>query len=424
MSDSSPPPPQRPEERVARATTLASRERIRLLVSQRGRGSQRSGNRGQSANFRRRLFNSGGTPNPPEQPETPPFKMGSDPIPTAVLNALSPGKQAALHAWARTAVAPVINLPTVRVRQANINIKIPNYDPLRKTATGYLEEVEAYFKSQGVEEAEFLEVVSTVLEDHTISWLRSKRVIGYTWAQFKADFTARFDGVAAQQRRQNYLVTRKQREDEPVETFVWEMMDLAKQVFPTETTAESVERCRSALHPRLKVALMELTTFTAEHLIDRCQSVIQDLRALDRVEGRSSELPPMYSNERFKHFISFQQVNEASVSDRHPGSWNRGHANEGQGNDHWTSIQINQAACSSGADSRDTHVTRGSYRGPGNQGGSRHVNTTCYQCGEIGHIASHCPEVAWDEDKVNEEEVDDPEHSNNAYLNEEGGHQT
>ncbi len=383
MSDP-PPPPSPAEGRSVRATTIASRERVRLLVTKRGK------NRGRGGNSRGRPLSRGGTPNPPAAPvhaQPNLFNMTTNPIPTAVLNALSPTKKAALEAWARTATAPVFNLttPTIKIRQPNINVKIPKYDPFRKTATGYLEEVEAYFKSQGVDKAEFLEVVPTVLEDHTISWLRSKKTAGYNWDTFKTDFTARFDDVATQQRRQNYLVTRRQKEDEPVETFVWEMMDLAKQVFPTETTAASVERCRNGLNPRLKVALAELTTSTAEHLIDRCLLVIQDLRELDRVEGRRSKLPPMhsYANIRLKHKSNFQSFTPTNVNNRQPGSWNRGHQEQSSSQQSTSQSNPQPSSSTTNAYSQKQHfkqITRGTYKRPGNQGGSRHADKTCYQC--------------------------------------------
>jgi len=334
-------------------------------------------------------------------------------------------------------VAPVINIPAVRVRQPNLNIKVPKYNPFKKTATAYLEEVEAFLKNQGAVEAEFLELVPTVLEDHTISWFRSKKVAAYTWAQFKTDFEARYDNTITKQLRQNHLVTRKQRDDEPVETFVWEMMDLSKQVFPGETIAESVERCRNALHPRLKVAVGELTTSTAEHLIDRCQAVIQDLRALDRVEGRRSKLPPMhtYSNDRFKHKPHFQSSTSSFVNNRPPGNWNRGQSstNQGQSGGQQSTSQTNQQQPSSSGNAPNAYgqrqhfrmMTRGTYRRPASQNGNRnqHAEKTCYQCKKPGHIAAQCPATAFYLDNAQGEEVVDPAHQNTEDLNGQGGHQ-
>jgi hypothetical protein len=159
-------------------------------------------------------------------------------IPAEVLAQLSPTKKAALETYVRSVSTPPIN---ISMKPPSANTRIPQYDPEKQSAAVYLEQLEAYFKSQGHDEKDYLGVVPTVLEDHVNSWLRNKKTATYTWSQFKTDYKARFDGVSAQQRRQLALITRTQRDDEPVENFVWEMMELAKQVSPAEKTAESVE---------------------------------------------------------------------------------------------------------------------------------------------------------------------------------------
>ena len=204
---------------------------------------------------------------PPTPPPTIPPPLNTTTvtmsIPQAVLDALDDTQKAALEAWARCHTAPVINIPTVKVKQLNHNVKPPQYDSRKQNSTSYLDELEAYFKHQGFEIGEYVDVLPTVLPEHMKSWLRNKKVVGYNWGKFRADFAARFDSTSDKSRRQHYLATRKQRDDEPIESFIWEMMDLAKQVYPTEDEATSVQRCREALVPRLKLALGELSNPTA-----------------------------------------------------------------------------------------------------------------------------------------------------------------
>lgn len=89
-------------------------------------------------------------------------------------------------------------------------------------------------------------------------------------------------------------------------------MDLAKQVFPAETTTASVERCRQALVPRLNAALSGSTSLTSEDLIEKCSNIVADLKCYDREGRQRSQLPPIHNfsnhTHRGEHNGRFQRV--------------------------------------------------------------------------------------------------------------------
>ncbi len=360
----------------------------------------------------------------------------SAPVPPEVIAALSPTKQAALRAWAAAATAPVINIPTVRVKQLNSNLRVPTYHALKKSGSTYLEELESYFKSQGLEEADFLTALPAAVDEEIKSWYRHKRTTGYIWATFKMDFLARYDSDSYKQRRQQFLVNRKQKDNEPVEAFIWEMMDLAKQVFPIETTAASVERCRQALVPRLKVALSGSTSLTPEDLIEKCTNVIADLRCYDHERGQRSQLPPIHNysntthrggqNGRFqrggltRNYTFTRQYSNAAEPQQSSSQQQRSIPRPEQP----TSSTQNVTRSGYTNHRQFKYNTRGSYQRPTTHQSSSnpHASTKCYACKRTGHIAAQCPVTAFfmDEgDKDEDVQVTPPD--NNADLNREGG---
>src|SRR5665811_2085364 len=126
-----------------------------------------------------------------------------------------------------------------------------SYHARRMTASSYLKELEGYFSRQGVQDDKRVEVLPTVLNRETKAWFEHLRADNHdclSWDEFSTAFKDKYDSYQDKQERLNYLVTRVQKEDEPVETFIWEMMSLAKEVFETEKTKDSVRRCRDALH--------------------------------------------------------------------------------------------------------------------------------------------------------------------------------
>jgi len=352
-------------------------------------------------------------------------------VPSTVLGALSPGKQKTLQDWV-TANRVTINVPTIRVKQLNTNIKPPIFDELRKTPSTYLTELEAYLKSQGFEQVDFLDLLPSVLPDHTKSWLRAKKAASgalYTWSTFKADFSGRYDTPEQKQRRQHHLATKRQGEKEPVESFIWEMMDLAGQVYPTETTAESVQRCRDGLLPRLKLAVGELTTMTPEHLIDRCSQVVRDLRSFDKMEERKGKqpLPPMHpynkertfeGNDRPRNFHNFQ--GQRKFDDRNYSKFNQPGASQQRPSTSYQFKPKPEETKQGYANKKEfRRETRGTYGKP--PGASSHANKDCYLCKKPGHIARFCPSAGFFYGQQHADEGNQADIENkDEYLNQDG----
>lgn len=187
--------------------------------------------------------------------------------------------------------------PIVRVAKINPNVPIPTYHPYKMTASYYLLEVEKYFTNQGYPQAQFLYMVTTILAPDAKAWCEHIKTDDLTWVEFKARFEAKYDSWQDKQNRIAHITKKRQRNNEAVETFIWEMMRLSKQVYPNETEENAVKRCRQGLVPRLRIAIGELGVWTAERLIERCLIVLSDLRDQDRADGVKSNLPPAHSFE-------------------------------------------------------------------------------------------------------------------------------
>lgn len=360
----------------------------------------------------------------------------SAPVPPEVIAALSPSEQAALRAWVATITAPVINIPTVKVKQLNSNLKVPTYHALKKSGATYIDELESYFKSQGLEQADFLEALPAAVDEEIKAWYRHKKTTGYNWAKFKVDFLARYDSDSYKQRRQQFLVNRKQKENEPVESFIWEMMDLAKQVFPIETTTASVERCRQALVPRLKVALSGSTSLTPEDLIEKCTNVISDLRCYDRERGQRSQLPPIHNYSNTTH-RGGQNGRFQRGGFRSNFTFTRPYANAAEPQPSSSQQQRytprpEQPTSSSQNVTRSGYTnhrqfkynTRGTFRRPTThpQSNNPHASTKCYACKATGHIAAQCPVTAFFiDDGEKEEDIQVTPPDNREDLNMQGG---
>jgi len=264
-----------------------------------------------------------------------------------------------------------------------------------------------YFKSQGYEENEFLDILPTVLEEHRKSWFRHKKTRGYIWQNFRTDFTTQYDNASETHRREQYLSTRKQRDDEPVEAFIWEMFDLGRQVHALETVAVTVQRCKQALVPRLRLAIGELSQATPECLIMRCKEVLRDLKDVDRTEGRHSRLPPSTPNANHSNwkdrdhgwkrnnFNREQYGNRQNYHNRQP---NPGHQQQNSStNDDGQrrTDRFNNQAAPAMTKKEFRRETRPRYGHPPPRVESRHAEKECYTCRKKGHISRDCPSTAF-----------------------------
>ncbi|CAL8068086.1 unnamed protein product [Orchesella dallaii] len=379
---------------------------------------------------------SSSTPPPPESPTS--SEMSA--VPAEVLSALSTEQRTALEKYIKTVTtAPQkLVIPPIKVKQLNPNLQIPKYDPLKKTANSYLDDLESYFKHQGFEQDDFLDLLPSVLEEHRKSWFRHKKKSGYDWSKFRDDFKQQFDNASEQQRREHYLNTRRQRDDEPVESFIWEMFELGQQVNPLEPMRNSVQRCKQALVPRLRLAIGELSHTTPEALINRCKEVLRDLRAVDASEGRRTRLPPSTPNSnenKWRDRERHQGENyRKQYFNNNPPQYGNGNQSNGNRQDRDSNRGNRQDGDANREDNRNNqkmtkqefrNETRPRYGRQPPRTGNRHADKECYRCKKKGHISRVCKATAFffdEEDEKKEEGGAQGGGSDSSNLNDKGGH--
>jgi hypothetical protein len=306
----------------------------------------------------------------------------------------------------------ILQMDEIVVRSPNPNIKIPKYIPDRMTAEHYLNEVKYYFASQGINQ-NLVASVSTIMDPATKSWFTHIKREGMTWEEFSEAFKAKYDTWFDKQRRMNYLVNRVQRDDEPTESFVWEIISSSKQVFPQEEVADAVRRCRAALTPKLRSLIPDLLVWTPEALIERCKSANHDIREGENRTGNTSNIPPLiqpsyrgnYQPYRGQRGSSYNQRG-SSYNQRGSGWNNRGGYSNFQPSTNyrqsqpvaqpthpqrsWTPINRINSRGASNATQPDAAVA-----GSSRTEGQRKPNITkCYNCNKLGHIARHCRNAA------------------------------
>jgi len=252
-------------------------------------------------------------------------------------------------------------------------IPIPTYDANNMTATFYLEEVERYFKSQGHSDDQRLYLMNSIVGPDVQGWLQhiKNQNPNMTWNEFKVSFCSKYDTWFHKHNRMTKLQTRKQKEDENYESFIWEIVRLSQQVFPAESVEDTVRRCRQGLLPKLRTAISELSAWTPENLIERCNLVWTDLQANERREFRYQKVNTNSNGNSSKRNFSRsfgQNLNiEQKASSSQPQRTN-------------PKPYINSQAHANGKTKED-YIKQPS---------KNYANYECNQCGKMGHIARQC----------------------------------
>jgi len=174
-----------------------------------------------------------------------------------------------------------------------IPMKMPKYDPTKKSATTYLDDLETYFQANHYNPEEYHKIVPTVLSGDPKLWHENVKHEINNWNTFRARFIAKYDSDMEVQRRQTLLHQKRQSASEPLETFIWDYLALSRQVYPHEPEETAVRRCRNALFPKIRTHLPALHEWTANNLIQQATIVLNDLRAEDRYNHTASILPPI-----------------------------------------------------------------------------------------------------------------------------------
>ena len=269
----------------------------------------------------------------------------------------------------------------------NHHIPIPKYDQESMTASYYLDEVETYFQSQGFGDNQRLYMINSIVETEVKSWLQhtKRQNPNLTWDEFKVKFAEKYDTWFHRHNRMNRLQNRRQKDDESIESYVWEIVRLSQQVYPTEPLEDTVRRCRQGLIPRLRASLGEITKYTPEYLIERCNIVWHDLQAQDRKDRVSTKRFGFEEHRNFsKHKqSSWQNSNRGPVSQTAPEN-KQSSSNEKPTRSAWR----DQVHTTSG---NKENVYRSKNGKEGSQGTVNfHSHLVCNKCKKKGHIARNC----------------------------------
>lgn len=226
------------------------------------------------------------------------LKMGTDPSAIAAdphLKGLSPTK---LDYISKLLMQQSVAVATsMRVVPLNPSINIPIYNENTMTSDTFFTQCELYLTSQGFQAVRFHEVIRIILAGDPSKKLWYDHVsnaIG-SWADFKTKFKAKYDSPLVQERRKDML-RRKQRYDEPVEKYVYEIVNLSKQITPGEDEAISVLRAKLGLVADLSLYIGDCKT--VDDLLEKTSIAIEKIKESDRRNGRHTRLPPFSIGEQ------------------------------------------------------------------------------------------------------------------------------
>ncbi len=296
------------------------------------------------------------------------------------------------------------NQPRVTVNYNTGNEK-PKYNPKTQTAAAYLEEVETFYIQQNYDRANYVRLFRSLLQDEMKCWYDNIKDDIRNWKQLKQMFKDKYDTWYQQQFRARLLYTKRQKNKENVADFIWEMVGLSKMVYPHEEQQVTVQRCRQALLPSIRVGLGAPTIWTIDELIKGCEVLLADLRDLDQFNnGRNGNGQSTNTNNnrgfrgnyRGRHFDS----NFRGPSGR---GHNRSHYNNNtNGNGYNNGYYSNNRQYNGNSNGNNGNHSDSDNTNNTNSNGRSHSNNfspypsnanpdmQCYRCHEFGHLSGRC----------------------------------
>lgn len=296
------------------------------------------------------------------------------------LQGLSPTKLAYINSLVQTQMMKVAS--SMRSVPLNPAISVPLYDEGNMTSQTFFSQCELYLQSQGFQSPQFHEVIRIILASDPSKklWYDNVSASIKSWEDFKNEFRVKYDSPLVQERRKDRL-RRKQHINEPVENYVYEIVNLSRQISPGEEESISVLRAKRGLIPELSLYIGECNT--VNELLEKASLAIETIRARDRMTSRHTRLPPYsvrtesrgsfmqqssfgrgrnYGN--FSNTNRFQQSNEAQQQQSQLHSFNRFQSND-------SNFRPRLGSAPSRYPSRENSIV-------------------CHSCGEKGHIARFC----------------------------------
>jgi hypothetical protein len=292
----------------------------------------------------------------------------------------------------------------------NSNIEVPVYDHRKMTSDTYLKMCRTYFTAQGYDPPQFHELLPILFKGEFKLWYDSVAGSINSWDEFREAFKRRYDNDSVQRNRQRLLHTRRQGPNDPTEQFIFEMVNLARQIDPLEDDEVSLKRARDALLPEIGMLVGDCNPWTIDNLLERCSYVHDILNRQSRMKTKKpADIPPLKGLRENTE----RRDSNRNNSSRGRGNGNfvnsfRGNFNGNRGNGHFRGNGRNDNYGREGHNNGNRgeyHGNRGahnSFRGNRNERGRGSWNNNnrnggnkdikCHKCSKFGHYARECPE--------------------------------
>ncbi len=286
---------------------------------------------------------------------------------SSIFQGLSPNRTEQIKDYVTQQVLQAMS--SIRVTTVNPKVDMPEYHYERMTSDTFFTKCVNYFKSQGYQPTQYHQVVAAILKGDMKLWHDNVTSTVNSWDDFCRVFRAKYDSEAVQEKRKRHLYTRRQQFNESVEQFVYEMVNLGRQVNPNESEDTSVDRAYEAMNPDIYRAIGDLHTKTVNNLIEQANRAVRAIKASDKLKGTYTRLPPVYGykkpDERQGRGRAYSFGSGPPVRRQNEGQSNFQHAN-----------------------AQSTHNTQ--FRPRVNSAPSTDTKR-CYKCNETTHLKKDCP---------------------------------
>ena len=309
----------------------------------------------------------------------------------------------------------------------NSNHPVPKFNPRKTTALEFLNEVERYYQVSNFHENQYLYLIKSLLPNDVKLWWDHYKDSVETWDEFKGLFVSKYDTCIENNDRMRLLQTRQQRQNEPTDAFIYEMMKMSKIVYPYEPLRQAIERTRNALFHRFRLGLGAQTFDSPEAMLEALKLVHAGLIASDRAMNVKSTLPPLTSydsrnnwdNDNKKNNNNNQKNGNNKKNTKSSNETEQTNSNYSNDNDQQESQQrgngyrgrgryrgyqsyrgnrsgFNNNREDSQKQSENSSATRGGHNGTQSRGGQNQSNdklakVQCMKCRGHGHMTKSCP---------------------------------